>query len=535
MNTCSRRPSKSIPAINVLTLSVLLSVPSAAQSRKAVVAFAPPTSDNAELQHLGLLIEARASELIERKGTVLEFHLSEMLRLLGPANGSASALTAQQTEGLRLRAGVDRLLSFALIRQENQLQLSGFLSEDGKQRPLQLTLSAQWPKALEEASRALAKVLLKTPTLPGNTVVQPHSSNEEALRALGACYQVVIRQPLNADVPALLELDEMKRAASGCQTAMRLDPKLHFAHALEALAQAFLGSDETAIDAIKALSAADETLEPYTLAQFWLLTRYQSNEAGIAFLQAMTAKHPQELMLQFLLGDALHTERRFRDALVSWENVLQAMPRSPTAWGRLSRARASLGQHLAAVDAASKGLAFAPDDDHARLELGNRLIDAGRLDEAQSVLSIAAQKPNPPVESVLRLAWVHWLRGDLTVAADLFAQARNASAAGTAWRLRGRAWYGIALVEAKRGNTQAARNAFAASLATGFRVKSIERPLRDAIAEASKNIAMGQLPDAGADVDHSPEVSLFPFDAFGEAEIDGPKSPAPEGLILFRF
>ncbi len=521
--------------VKVLILLYGVSLPGAAQSRKAVVAFAPPASDSVELQQLGLLIEARASELIEKKGTVLEFHLSEMLRLLGSENVSGTMLTAAQTEGLRQRAGVDRLVSFGLTRQNNQLLLSGFFSEDGQQRPLSLTLSTQWSKALEDGSGFLAKTLLKTTTFSGNASAQPQSSNEEALRALGACYQVVVRQPLSADAPAPLEVDEMKRAASFCQTAMQLDQKLHFAYALEALAQAFLGSDATAVDALKSLSAADDVLEPYTLAQFWLLTRYQSNEAGIAFLQAMAVKHPQELMLKFLLGDAQHTQRRFNDAVATWKSVLKAMPRSPTAWGRLSRVHAAVGQHLAAVDAASKALTFAPEDEHVRLELGNRLIDAGRLDEAKSVLLVATGKRSAPVELLLRLAWVHWLQGDLAQAQTLYTRARDSSTAATAWRFRGRALYGIALVEAKRGNKEAAKTAFAASLATGFRVKTLERPLRDAVDEASKNVPGGARPDAGMDLPHPKEVSLFPFDAFGDAQVDAPKSPAPEGIILFRF
>ena len=58
---------------------------------------------------------------------------------------------------------------------------------------------------------------------------------------------------------------------------LEIDPDLHFAQATLALAQAINGDDVGATKSLGGLAEADDVVEPYTLARFWLLAVPQSS------------------------------------------------------------------------------------------------------------------------------------------------------------------------------------------------------------------------------------------------------------------
>jgi tetratricopeptide (TPR) repeat protein len=509
-----------------------------------VVAFLPPYSSDPQLQNLALLIESRASELVEETNKANQVHLKQAVRAIQEEGFAWDLREPKNADGLRQAIGADRAVSFTLEAQGANYVLAGVAVDGKKPKPFSVKLPKTWAGALEKGGPELAKALLAGVPLPKNLAAQPLSSNEEALQQLGACYPVVLKQPLSVDTPALVDTTELEKAAAACDRAFALDPKLRFAAATGALAHAILGVDTNAAKTLSALGETDDMLEIYTLARFWLLTRYQSNEAGVAFLQDVIKRHPNELLARSYLGDTQFALRSWADAEKTFAEYVAIAPNSPWAWGRLSKAQARQGRHDEAIAAAKKGFALSPTSPEARLELGSRLIDAGKLAEAEEILQPLSTLTPARGEHLLRLGWTHWLQGELDAAKAYFQRAVDVATSPGEWRTRGRAHYDLALVAAKQGKRDAAKAALKASLATGFRFRESDPLLVELVRELERPEAAPKgPPDAGPRgtqyVERPPllprESSLFPVDKYGDPDPNAAKPPPPNGLVLFRF
>jgi tetratricopeptide (TPR) repeat protein len=516
-------------ALLVVSASVAVAAP-----RRPVVAFLPPHGVSPELLPLALLIDARASELVEESGTVNELHLKQVHRALDEEGFSGDLLDAKVAESARLALGADRVAAFTLVAGK-QLVMRGLVVDGKKPRPFTATLPTAWSGALEQGSAAVAKALLAGAPLPKKPAAQPGSSNGEALAALGRCYGIVIRQPLGVENPTVLDVTALEGAVAECTRALELDPALRFAQATQALALAILGRDEAAAKALAALGDADDVLEVYTLARFWLLTRYQSNEAGVAFLADVVKRRPGELIARSYLGETQFALGAWADAEKTWRTYVEQAPAAAFGWGRLSKALARQGRHDEAVAAAKKGFAVSPTSAEARLELGSRLLDAGRLQEAQETLEPLAQREPPKGEHLLRLGWAHWLEGELEPARAYFQRAIDVATSPGEWRTRARALYDLALVEAKRGQREAAVQALRGALQGGLKLKDVDPSLASIAREVERAEAPAGKPAPRPAALVPRESSLFPVDAFGEPDVKAKKPPAPEGLILFKF
>ncbi len=512
---------------------VLVALPVLAAPRPPVTTFFPPSSSDVSLQQLAMLLEARASELVEESGQVSQLHLKQVVRAITEESFGGDLGDPKNADALRMAVGADRAVAFSLEASGEGLLLRGVRVDGKKPAPFSAKLPRAWGAALDEGSIALAKALLLT--APKKTPAQPSSSNEEALRQLGACYPVVLRQPLSADTPSILETTDLERAVAACQRAAELDPTLRFAHATGALGAAILGGDAAATTALAALGDTDDVLEVYTLARFWLLTRYQSNEAGVAFLNDVVKKHPGELLARSYLGDTQFALGAWADAEKTWNAYVALAPSASWAWGRLSKALARQGKHDESVAAAKKGFVLSPTSPEARLELGSRLIDAGKPADAEEILEPLARLVPAKGEHLLRLGWSHWLQGELDAAQAYFQRALDVATAPGEWRARGRASYDLALVEAKRGKKDAAKAALRASLATGLKLREVDPSLT----EVARELERGDMARDAGTAAKGPllprEASLFPVDAFGEPDVKAKKPPAPEGLVLYRF
>ncbi len=519
--------------------SVLLAVLCGAAASFAappVVAFLPPSSKDAELAQLALLLEARASELVEETNKVNEVHLKQTLRAITEEGFSGDLADPKNANALRQALGADVAVSFTLETSGDGLLLAGVMVDGKKQKPFTAKLPKGWSAALEAGAPVLAKALLPGIAFPKKTSSQPASANDEALKQLGACYPVVMRQPLSVDTPSLVDQADLERASTACKRAVELDPTLRFAQATGALALAIIGGDAAAAKSLSSLGETDDMLEIYTLARFWLLTRYQSNEAGIAFLSEVVKKHPGELMARSYLGDTQFAIGAWAEAEKTFKAYVELAPKSAWAWGRLSKSLARQNRHDEAVLAAKKGFALSPTSPEARLELGSRLIDANKPAEAEEILEPLSRNTPPRGEHLLRLGWAHWLQSEIEPAQAYFQRALDVSTAPGEWRTRGRASYDLALVEAKKGRKDAAKAALRASMQTGYRIKELDPSLAALVQEVER---ADMVRDAGSAVPRPSflprEASLFPVDAYGEPDVKAKKPPAPEGLILFHF
>lgn len=498
-------------------------------AERPVVALLPPVSTDADLRGLAFLIEARAAELIEQTGRFSELHLKQVLAMADAEGLTADGLSAAANE-TRVLLGADVVVTLAIASDAKGITLTGSVITAKKTTPIKTTLPITWPEALTRGSEAIAKAV--TGVVPKKARAQPESVSPEALRALSQCYAIVIQQPLGIDNPAVLDGETLDTAAGLCEKALAQDPNLRFASAVLALATAITGDADRATKALNALGSGDDDMvEPFTLARFWMVTRFQSNEAGLASLRDVLKQHPGELIAAGYLADTLGLLDQHVEAEAAWRNFLTLVPASPFAFGKLSRALARQNKHDDAIAAATKALTLAPKSRSARLELGSRQIDAGKLDEAIATLRGIE---SASAEMQLRLGWAYWLKGEVDEAAKLFQQALDAATRPAEWRTRGRAHYNLALVQAKRGKPDAARAALSASLLTGYKVRKVDPSLE----QVAKALERAPVVDAGA----APraallprESSLIPFDASGAPELTRKKETTPAGFVLYKF
>lgn len=515
---------------------VLASTALAAPPRAPVTAFLPPSSTDASLQQLALVMEARASELVEETGKANELHLKQVVRAITEEGFSAELGDPANADALRQAVGADRAVAFSLEGGPDGLLLTGVTVDGKKPKPFSEKLPKTWAAALDKGSLALAKAMLAGVPLAKKSTAQPSSASDEALQQLGVCYPVVVRQSLSPETPALLDSTELERASAACTKAAELDPKLRFAHAVNALAQAILGGDAAAATSLAALGDTDDMLEVYTLARFWLLTRYQSNEAGVAFLGDVIKRRPGELIARAYLGDTQFALSAWADAEKTWNAYLALAPASPWAWGRLSKALARQGKHEEAITAARKSFALSPTSPETRLELASRLIDAGKPADAKELLEPLAKALNPRGEHVLRLGWAHWLLGELDAAQAYFQRAADVATSPGEWRTRGRAHYDLALVAVKQGRKDAAKAALKAALGTGLKLREVDPSLTEVSRELERGEVGKTAPVAGKKPLLLPrEASLFPVDAYGDPDVKAKKPPPPAGLVLYKF
>lgn len=527
------RPLKPLKIVFAALFVPLLALSAPSPSpRRPVIALMPPSASSAALRSLGLLMEARASEILESSGQTYEFHLRQVLAMARAESLPMDTLSQPATaELVRQVMGADKVVTTALKPSARGLVLEGVVVQAGKRTAFTAALPRAWPAALVAGSEAIAGALLG-PRLP-RTPVQPQSTSEAALVALAECWAVALRQPLGVEEPVVIDARELESGMAACRKAVESDPALHFGLATLALLQAIAGDDLGAVASLRGLDASDEVLESSTLARFWLLTRYQSNEAGVAYLRDALARHPAELILLSTLGEdyaSLHDDTQAIDA---WTRLLAVAPNSSIALGHLSQSEAKLGKLEEALTHAQRALALAPRSQQARLQLAGRHLDLGRPGDAIQTLEPLSSEPEARGEHLLRVGRAHWLNGDFERAAASFAAAVKRAASPEEWRTRGHAHYFLALEATRQGNAAAARSALSASRETGFRVRNLDPSLVALLGER-------ELTRPTSDAETRPvllprESSLFPLDPFGELEPSRPKPPPPEGLILFRF
>lgn len=472
-------------------LLVLSAAVAGAAPRRPVIAFLPPGSSDEGLVRLGLLMEARASELLEQTGRFSELHLKQVLAMADAEGLLATELDDPKVgERARDALGADTVVLVSLERAGSGLGLTGTVLAGKSQAPFSLKLPARPAEALARGSEALAQTVLGTvkATLPLRPSAQPESRSDAAVTALGQCYAVVIRQSLGIEAPAVLVGEVLDQASAQCDLALQADPALRYARAVSALARALLGEDEEAVKALQALGPADDVVEPWTLARFWMVSRYQSPSLGVAALREVLARHPGELLALNYLADTLGALGRHPEAAAAWREYLERVPASPFALGRLSRELARQGKHEEALAAARAGLKLAPASRQALLELGSRQLDAGDLEQAVLSLRQLADDPDARGEALLRLGWAYWLSGKAELAAPLYHRALELASGPTEWRTRVRALSNLAMVHLKAGDRPAALASVRQALGAGFRPSKLDGALepleREVLADA---------------------------------------------------
>src|SRR6185436_3759957 len=98
-------------------------------------------------------------------------------------------------------------------------------------------------------------------------------------------------------------------------------------------------------------------------------------------------------------------------------------------------------------------------------------------------------------EEILRLGYAYQLKGQNDVAKGLYEKAIAKAASPGEWRTRGRAWYDLAVVNAKAGAKDKAKDALKESMRTGFKMKTVDPALTE-LARDVERAAMSNDPKA---------------------------------------
>jgi tetratricopeptide (TPR) repeat protein len=334
------------------------------------------------------------------------------------------------------------------------------------------TLPEALPDAVAAGARALAGLALGAePPLPA-----PPSKSAAALQSFASCWASLIRQPIGIENPAVLSAPEIGRAERACQAAVAADPDFQDAWGALGLALALAGKDKEAIQALVRVRYAERTVPAYWLGRYWLVTRYQSPQAGETALREELRRLPNFLLAYGYLAEHLAALGRHDESLDIWQKAIQLAPNSPFFRGRASDQLAHLKRYPEAIDAAKAALALDPDSPEAVLELGGRYLDAGKLDEAITTLEPAAQKTDARGELLVRLGWAYAKRAkqsavgtdDSARAEALLIRAEKVANRPSEWRTRARALADLARVYDRRGDKIKANDTMRRALDAGL-------------------------------------------------------------------
>jgi tetratricopeptide (TPR) repeat protein len=424
-------------------------------SQRDLVAVLPPSVAEPELAESALLLQARAVQLLAAAGSP-EIHVKQILRMAdheGLALGAIAAPEAALAAGRHV--GARRTVYGRLAREGGTLVLEAQVAVAGGARASvgaksRTVLPAGLAAAVDEGGRALARLVAEP---DGVTLPSPPrwTASDGAMGKYGGCAAILLRQPIGIENPTVLQASDIGRAVRLCRAAVESDPNFVEAWAALGLAQAIAGEDADAVRSLLKVKDRGASTPLFWLGRYWLLTRYESVEAGLFCLQQAVKERPGFLLARGYIAEHLAAARTWEAALEAWRAYLAAAPSSAFVRGRMSSVLGHLGRHDEAIAAAKEALAADPTSKSAVVELASRYIDAKRYDDAIAALEPLARARDATAETLVRLAYAHLEKGALDKAEALLLQARERATKPEEWRTRGRIFADLARVYLKRG------------------------------------------------------------------------------------
>lgn len=157
-------------------------------------------------------------------------------------------------------------------------------------------------------------------------------------------------------------------------------------------------------DAIEPLETAAKALPQNADAEINLgVAQFQLghlDDAESAWKKAL-ALAPGRSDVAMNLGTLHLRQKDWKDAQKSFEQVTKADPGNGRAWGYLAEAAEGAGDKNGAADARAKALELQPDDQALRVQVGERLYQAGRITEAAKTLDPLRDKGDSTAEFLL--------------------------------------------------------------------------------------------------------------------------------------
>lgn len=494
----------------------------------AVVVVLPPVFEGTrQPEGLGFALQEQANTLLLGKHAhvlhprqVHSMARHHRMKLETFADAAVAKLAAQ-----RLGAKVFAFTSVKKTPQGFTLTISTATTKDAAATTTSLTLPKGESAFVRQGAAAVASAVRLAQGVHEDPFPTPLPVKDGAVADLASCEALLLEQPLGIEAPTVLVKDTLTRAVGACGAAVKAEPELHQAWAALALAAAVLGDDARALAAIAKARASPLAWSNATLARFWLASRYQSGEAGLAVLDDALKQTTGFMLARASRAELLSALGKHGEAAKAWQDYADHSPTSAFVLSRLAQGQARLGQTKEAVATAVKALGLDPDSDELKLELASRHVDAGQLEEATRILEPLAEMADARAEVPLRLGWVKLLSNDAAGAVPLLERAIAKAKSPHDWRTRGRAKLDLAraaLVLQKKADAK----------------KWLQEAGKDGVGlpppgpEHDALLALLTPAEAATLVRTKPspaEASPFPVVA-GDVKVFQPRQPAPKGF-----
>lgn len=296
----------------------------------------------------------------------------------------------------------------------------------------------------------------------------PMTRSARALAAYGACARVLMQQPVSLRDPVVLDAARLRTGREHCRSAATLDPSFVDARAALGFAYALEGDQPQAERHLASVKGTELFLPDYAMGKFWVLNRFYDPRLAVEWLQQVVAEQPDVLILRGYLGDSLNILGRHDAALEVFRTYLDLVPAQPWVMSRIGYTHAKLGAHTPAVESTMRALRLTPADPELLLEMASRFVDAGRYDDARTVLQRIVADGAARGEVHLRLGYALLLSGNLAEAERELHTALRLATKRSEWRTRGRARYDLAKIWMRQGARDLAVRQLEYALEEGF-------------------------------------------------------------------
>ena len=524
--------------IRGLVLALLLGLcgaAAAAPRARRVVVILPPAADG-EAADLALVMQTRAAALLAGTGRFQDVHLKQIMRVADREGMSREALgTAEGAAVMARRFGAERVVHATLVKGPDGWLLTAATAPGGRAGESKVKLPADPMRAFHEGALALARLAAGA----GVSVAagRPATASAPAITAYAACYATLVDQPLLVDTPVVIDDAKLKQAIETCRASVAADPKLLDAQAALGLALALAGQDAEAVSTLAGIRENGGYLPFYWLARYWLVTRYQSPDAGATALKKAIERHPYFLLARGYLAQHESALRHDAAALEAWRAYEKELPRSAFVRGGKSHSLARLGRHDEAIAEAKAALADAPDDREAKMELASRYIDAGKDPQAIELLAPLVAQPSTRSEIMLRFGFALARQGATDAAEKWLRLAEETAQRPSEWRTRARARLDRGVLLIKAGRTDEGQ-ALLVSANRGGLEKYIEaqkdQDLRRMVSEAERAQRDKKVLEFSIKIPK--ETSPFLLDGANDIAAPGGRPPpAPRMFEVLRF
>ena len=524
----------------VVVFVCLASLASAAPARRAVVILPPQAPADAE--GLAFVMQSRASTLLVATGGYHDLHAKQILSVAGRERMAPGAMAAADGASLLARRlGAERVVFGRLARHGAGWTLrASVVTDAGKDAgasPITVQLPGSASRAVEEGALALARLAAAPDKVTVPPARAPLTTSDKAMASYLACYATIIRQSIVVEAPVVIEAAPLEKAVAACRAAVAADPKLMSARATLGLALALEGKDDEAVQALAEVKEGDGYLPFYWLGRYWLVTRYQSRDAGATALKKAIEKHPYFLLAYGYLAEHEHALHHDKAALEAWQAYREQLPKNNFIRGRISRSLARMGKHKEALAEARAAQADAKGDSEASLELASRHIDAGEPAEAITILEPLAEGPSARAELLLRLGYAYQLSGDMAAAEKMLRRAETAAARRPSdWRTRARARVDLARLLVQTGRDREGNDILVSTKRGGMGpfLEAQNDPKLTAMLERAEAESKGRKVEKML---FSPPTEASPFrvDGVGQPINEDNPPPAPKMFEVLRF